>query len=121
MRKLTKPQVEILRHRLDSGVVADVLIESDICTELADAEEAVAAVRDYVENGELPEADALRALEIEVLADCLDGCTFFAGIEDAVATGELTRGASLSFFKAAGQLEVLISDLCGRQVDCVTF
>lgn len=119
MTKLSKPQVEILQHRLGSGCVADVLWESEVVEDVKDAEAAVAAVQAYVEKGELPEDDGITPLEREVLADCLDGSTFFANIDDAVALSHVNRGQFLSWRRAATELETLISRLCGRQVSCV--
>lgn len=39
-----------------------------------------------------------------ILEDCAEGCTFFCDMDDAVATGELTRGKALAYRKAAKSL-----------------
>ena len=116
MIKLTKTQIDILRHRIESGCIPEVLAESDICTvELAD--DAVMEVRRMLDAGGFD--DQLSAIELEVIADCLDGSTYFANIDDAVALKQISKGAALMLFRAANELDALVSRLLGRPICCV--
>lgn len=58
----------------------------------------------------------LEAIEKEVLAELLEGCTFFAGSEEAVQCGEMSRGMDYRQRKAGESLEKMISGIAGREV-----
>lgn len=44
-------------------------------------------------------------VEDAILKDCCEGSTYFADMEDAVATKEITRGWAMSRHRAANNLE----------------
>jgi hypothetical protein len=48
--------------------------------------------------------DALTPVELFVLCDCLDGSTYFASADDAVARGDVTWGKMESHRQAAARL-----------------
>lgn len=119
--KLTDSEWGILEHRLD---LTDCLGECYADTMYAEAEDAGRKMSDEEHrslmetaeaaadklNGEIRrtrqiDTDKLTALDKWILADCLDGSTFFCDMEDAVWDGELTKGKALSLHKAGHSLE----------------
>jgi len=116
---LTPTEREILMHRLDSGCVADVLFESDLAP-LDEAENAVHRVTNFVKARTLPLED-LTTLELAVVEDCLDGCTYFADCDDAMARNQTTRAKVRGWHKAADALEEAVSKAVGHQVTCARF
>ncbi len=104
--KFTRTEWEIILHRLE---VDDAIIEV-----LTDA--------DFPVFGPIALEDAIYMLkmngasrsifsdaELLVLRECCEGSTWFAGTEDAVATGEITRGQALAYHKAANSLETKLN------------
>jgi hypothetical protein len=115
---LTASHQEILLHRLDSGAIADCLADTEeLQISREDAENATLEVTKMVKSGRIY-LDQLGYAQKEVLIDCLEGSTFFAGWEDAVATRETTRGRMLNLFKAAVELEEAFTAAFGRQINC---
>lgn len=117
--KLTPTEREILMHRLESGCIADVLFESDVAP-LDEAENAVHRVTNFVKESALPLEDFTR-LELEVVEDCLDGSTYFADYDDAMARNQTTRSKVRKWNKAADDLEDAVSKAVGHPVVCARF
>ncbi len=115
--KLSKIQKEILGHRLDAGVTADCLCDTDEAISRADADASVKNVKVMVADGAIP-TEELSQLEREVLADLIDGSTFFANSEDEVACGNMSHQKLSAWIKAAEQLEDAVSDCIGRACVC---
>jgi hypothetical protein len=119
--KLTDNEWGILEHRLDiHECIAEVYADTMYCEaedrgekiaeeqhkaayELAD--EAGRKLNTDIRRTKQVETDKLTDLDKFILADCLDGSTFFCGIDDAVWDGELTKGKALSLRKAGHSLE----------------
>lgn len=97
MSKLSKRARVILMHRLDaSDAVAEAL-------DLPENHPAFAEAREALESGSL---DGLKSAEaVEILKDCAEGSTYFAGAEDAVALGEISKGSLMADHKAANEIE----------------
>lgn len=119
--KLASLEIDILEHRLSSGSIAECLADTEeLDISLVEAEAAVAQVMADVKAGNLPLYTYSR-IELEVVIDCLDGSTYFAGSDDAVAEGNLTRQKLTAQHKAADTLESAVSLVAGRRVKCVRF
>ncbi len=119
--KLTDSEWGILEHRLD---IHDCIADCYADTMYSDAErdgrqmtaEQLKSAYDLADetggklNIEIRRArqidtDKLTDLDKWILADCLDGSTFFTDIDDAVWDGELTKGKVLSLRKAGHSLQ----------------
>jgi hypothetical protein len=119
--KLTDNEWGILEHRLD---IYDCIAECYADTMYVEAEDrgekmtdeqhkaAYAVAYDAgsrlncdTRNARQIDTDKLSDLDKWILADCLDGTTFFTGIDDAVWDGELTKGKALSLRKAGHSLQ----------------
>lgn len=59
-------------------------------------------------------------LAIEIIKDCLEGCTFFADILDAKATGEISPGDFLAIVNAGKSLRKKLHD-AGHSVEIGSF
>ena len=126
--KLTPTENEILLHRL---AVPDAL--ADTLTDCAEGESPALpdVSREYVEQvaAELHEAMQARAFipsvltptERAILADCVEGSTFFGNIEDAVALGEVSKSKAARQVAAMESLAEKIGRLIGRQVKPALF
>ena len=97
--KLTKTEFEILAHRLE---VPDALAD---CLEQFDKDIIFEQSKFLLKNGLSIELDNLNEVQKAILIDCCEGSTFFADCNDAVASGELSKGKLLSWFRAAESLE----------------
>ena len=101
--KLTNLEWAIIEHRLSPwGCLTECLeekFEPNITYETAQTLFYKLKVERVINFEEL------RPLQIEILKDCLDGSTYFAGDLDAVATKELSRGKFLAQRRAAKSLE----------------
>lgn len=115
--KITPTQRMILEHRLDAGVIPDVLAESEICT-VEQGEIACASIERMLRENEI-KFEILTQWELEVVIDCLDGSAFFANSKDAVALGEISKSQLNTMHKAADQLQDEILKTTGRKVYCV--
>ncbi len=111
----TQSEIDILDHRLQvPDAIADAL-ESDF-PHTGDVQDLVRQLCHYVKIDRAIEAVALPELEKAILADALEGSTFFASSEDALALGEISRGQLLNWHNAANSLEQKISNLLGRNI-----
>lgn len=119
--KLTDNEWGILEHRLD---LTDCLAECYADTAFADAEregktmteeqhkaayemaEAAAdKLKSEISTTREIDVSALTELDKWFLTDCMEGSTFFCGLDDAVWDGELTKGKVLSLRKAGHSLQ----------------
>ncbi len=120
LMKLTPIQKDILLHRLDSGCIAEVLVESDYMTDLYSAEAAVDSVTVKVKSGVL-DLESMPQTECWVLEDCLDGSTYFADEDYAIERNQTTKSKSRTAHKAADALEDAFSQAWNRQIVCARF
>lgn len=51
----------------------------------------------------------------EILEDCVDGCTYFPDIDDAVAGGDITESQKMTRINAGYSLQEKISNITGNQ------
>ena len=107
--KLTDSEWGILEHRLDlADCLADCLHNDDDATEGENEEnwqrvyEAADALNRKISQTKTIDVDALTELDKEILADCLDGSTFFCDSEDAVKNGDWSR-QQLNALQRAGR------------------
>jgi hypothetical protein len=104
MRKLTKNEWEIIEHRLGAW---DLILDCFLSTESMTwtAEEIEAAAEGLLSRGPKGiDLDNLGDLELDILQDCCDGCSYFADIEDAAVLGEISKSKMYRMFKAAETL-----------------
>jgi hypothetical protein len=137
--KLTPTQAGFLDHRLSAETVADV-IASTHASEAADKageygtpawvaefervekeklpvyEAANAAVAKMVHSKELP-LESMTLAEMEVLIDCIEGSTYFANEEDAIASGEITKSKSWHTHTAVDYLVQAIETVTGERIN----
>ena len=118
--KLTKWEKEILLHRLE---LVDCLSQCLSAEENdgdgyhpEDIEVACEVQLEKVKAGKLELSETLPDIELACLIDCLEGSTFFSGLDDAVALGEVSVGVKYGQLKAAKTLECKISELAGRDI-----
>ncbi len=116
--KLNARHQALLMHRLSAGVIPEVLADSDLGISVDDAITAQAHVCFMVGTTELDIAQ-LNRVQREVLKDCLDGATYFAGYEDAIALKERTRGDFLADSRAANELEEEFFKATGEKVSFI--
>jgi hypothetical protein len=119
--KLTDNEWGILEHRLD---IYDCIAECYADTMYVEAEDrgekmtdeqhkaAYALAHDAgarlncdIRNARQIDTDKLTDLDKWILADCLDGTTFFTDMDDAVWDGQLTKGKALALRKAGHSLQ----------------
>lgn len=101
--KFTPTQREILLHRL---CVPDAL--ADCLEEGFEREEVMftaGVLAQQIQQGEGWDFEEASELEKAIIKDCCNGSTFFASSEDAVATGEISRGKLRRWNMAADLLE----------------
>lgn len=95
---------EIIEHRLEaSDAIADCLNET-FGYEREEVEASANGLRYLPKDGmgnQLIDVENLTEIDREVLKDCLDGCTFFADMDDEVALGRMSKGKRLAYRKAA--------------------
>lgn len=123
--RLTPTQLAILLHRLELADCLADCFSSELVGEPGydarynEVESAASDLCLYVRrNGCWP--DALTPLQLEILVDCLEGSTWFADEEDAIARGDLTKSKSRTAHKAADELETILSGLAGYGVVCAS-
>ena len=101
--KFTRTEWEIIVHRLEVG---DAIIEAltdhapgelPACDYSAEAIELKIGMLNYNGCTRL----CFDELDLIILRECCEGSTFFAGMDDAVATGEITTGYKLNMYRAA--------------------
>jgi len=138
--RITKIKFDILKHRLDTDVVGDVLAET-MATNVADAQvkdvnsPAWTKVWDETQypalvrfRGAARSLDVqivlghdlkikyLPADELECLIDCVEGSTYFAGMDDAVSSKQMTKSAATAAHREADELEAEVSTFARRPV-----
>ena len=108
MAKFTPNEWEIIVHRLQ---MPDAIIES--LTDHAPGEDPATyygpiAIEDAIYMLDLNGFTRKTFSEIEliVLRECCEGSTYFAGIDDAVALGEMTQGQATAYQRAANRLQM---------------
>ena len=105
---LTTNEWEIIDHRLGApDCIADALTDGDEIDPpiLKSSHQEVIDRAWHLSGYGQASIDFESKLDREIIIDCLDGCTFFADIDDAVASGELSKGKCLAYHKAANSLE----------------
>lgn len=117
--KLNKYHYEILEHRLScyDGIVDALTDNEDYNVTQTQVGEAIQSVARMVEGRELP-LENLTRIESLIVVDCLDGCTYFAGSEDAVVLQEISRSQLRAMHRAADELEEAVSQVVGQRVNC---
>lgn len=110
--ELTDNEWGILEHRLDlADCLADALHNDDDATESENEANwqrvysAAAALNSTIGQTKTIDVDALTQLDKEILADCLDGSTFFCGAEDAVKNGDWSRQQLAAMQRVGRSLE----------------
>lgn len=108
---LTPREWDIIYHRLS---VPDALADCLSDDSNWDWQECFDTVCDMTiklkiaakENGRVEIVlDGLNDIQKASLRDCVDGSTYFASSEDALATGEINRGQLLAWTKCAHSIE----------------
>ena len=111
----TANEAQVMLHRLE------LLEHEEHCEEVFDSVDAEWAA-DYAGQlvkliqaeayvFPLPCADAL-----EVLAESLEGSTFFGDVDDAIEQGQVTKQKMAAYKRAAGSAAAKIEKLIGRRV-----
>lgn len=112
--KLNNYETEFLLHRLEvPDAITDALMDYDCDDELdcpvwqGTEDELTVSIFNLTQEvlqGTLRPLKDLKEVERLVIQDCIDGSTFFAGAEDAAASGELSRKDYASQLTAAHRL-----------------
>jgi hypothetical protein len=114
--KLTNNEWDIIDHRLCcTDELAEVYADTMYCNSedagkkisdeernalFAAAHAEADRLHDQISESRVINVAALSEVGRFIIADCIDGSTFFCGIDDAVWDGELTKGKSLALRKA---------------------
>jgi len=102
---LTPNEFEILQHRLEMpDTLAQVMFDTYVW-DVVEVEEAARKLYERVKLQRGIDYQNLTVVERELLHDCLDGSTFFAGMPDEVALGRMTRQKQAALHRAADSLE----------------
>ena len=112
--QLTNNEWDIVEHHLSlSDAIAEVLTdglnpdmpedERELIFE--QVQDEVEALRKTIELTKTIDLDAITRYQRDALADCLDGNTFFADMDDAVFEGHWSRGKALALRKAGHSLQ----------------
>ena len=112
--QLTDNEWDIVEHHLSlSDAIAEVLTdglnpdmpedERELIFE--QVQDEVEALRKTIELTKTIDLDAITRYQRDALADCLDGNTFFADMDDAVFEGHWSRGKALALRKAGHSLQ----------------
>lgn len=106
--KLTPNEWAIVDHRLS---LPDALADC-----LSDGEEAkyqwqqvCDAANNMRRDGKLVMVLEVPSVEADILQDCVDGSTYFASAEDAVACGQISRGKLMADQKSAYSLHAKLT------------
>ncbi|CAH2606313.1 conserved protein of unknown function (plasmid) [Rhodovastum atsumiense] len=123
--QLTLAEAELLEHRLSiPDCIADAI--GDYREDEDGNEVPCPWTRDQIEastRGLLAQVESRRCIDltddlaVEIAEDCMSGSTFFADIDDAVATGELTKEQAAAYRSAAKSLCRKLSKAAGRKLD----
>jgi hypothetical protein len=107
--KLTDNEWEILEHRLSQSDILDEVRHDDFLTGEFEEDRSVwdNADRLYniISNRRVIDVSTLDDTDKWVLAECLNGCTFFGSIDHAVEYGDITKGKATALRKAGSSLE----------------
>jgi len=99
--KFTNIEWEIILHRLGApDAIAEVLFDSELST-YEEAHKRAMELQAHGPDNINPDSK----LDMDILEDCCDGCTFFNGIHDALSHKELTKGKLMAYYKAAKSIE----------------
>lgn len=112
--QLTDNEWDIVEHHLSlSDAIAEVLTdglnpdmpedERELIFE--QVQDEVEALRKTIELTKTIDFDAITRYQRDALADCLDGNTFFADMDDAVFEGHWSKGKALALRKAGHSLQ----------------
>ena len=114
--KFTRTEWEIIVHRLEVG---DAIVEALTDHHPDDAPACgatIEAIEDAIDtlkyNGS--QRHYFDTLETIILRECCEGSTWFAGQDDAVAMGQMTRGRALAYNTAANSLESKLNVIIPR-------
>ena len=107
---------DLLNHRLESGTIPGVLADSDIGICEDDAIHAEGSVTTLVQSGEI-DLRKLDMVQLALFRDALEGTTYFANEEDAIASGETTKAKMRTAHKAADRLEEAFKSETGRTLE----
>lgn len=100
---LNPTEKELLQHRLDvPDALADALEEEFSHPYV---EECARVLAKALRTSADLDFSKLSACQLALLKDCIEGSTFFADAEDAVAAGTTTRSQLMHWQKAAHSLE----------------
>jgi len=102
--KFTKLELEIINHRLE---VPDAITDNlhDEHGDGTNWDLALDVVNRAVDRFNADGWDNLSEDFTYVLRNAIEGSTFFAGMDDAVASGEMSKGKALAYYKAAKSIE----------------
>lgn len=111
----TENEAEVMLHRLE---FLDEVVCGEVFPEDIDPEQAADFASSLVDliAQHIYTFPASSKLELEVLAETLEGSTFFGDTDLAVENGELTRQKVSSFKRAANSAASKIESLLGRPV-----
>jgi hypothetical protein len=112
---ITPGEWKLIEHRLE---LTDCLAETMRDTYDWDEKDCEAKAREllracekqFAANNRIElDLGAMDEVTVEILKDCMDGTTYFADVEDAVALRNITRGTALAMERAAQSLEAKFS------------
>lgn len=102
MSIFTRTEWEIIEHRLQvPDAIAEVLVDDNPDEYTTDS---IIADVELLEFGGHTRTE-FNEQELTILRECCEGSTFFAGMDDAVARDELSKGYRLAYHHAANRLE----------------
>lgn len=111
---LTDNEWDIVEHHLSlSDAIAEVLtdgLDPDMREDereliFEQVQDEVEVLRKTIELTKTIDLDAITRYQREALADCLDGNTFFADMDDAVFEGHWSKGKAMALRKAGHSLQ----------------
>lgn len=112
--QLTDNEWDIVEHHLSlSDAIAEVLtdgLDPDMPEDereliFEQVQDEVESLRKTIELTKTIDLDAITRYQREALADCLDGNTFFADMDDAVFEGHWSKGKAMALRKAGHSLQ----------------
>ena len=112
--QLTDNEWEIIEHRLSlSDAIAETLtdgLDPDMPEDereliFEEVEDEVESLRKTIEMTKTIDLDTITRYQRKALADCLDGNTFFADMDDAVFEGQWSKGKAMALRKAGHSLQ----------------
>ena len=112
--QLTDNEWDIVEHHLSlSDAIAEVLtdgLDPDMPEDereliFEQVQDEVESLRKTIELTKTIDLAAITRYQREALADCLDGNTFFADMDDAVFEGHWSKGKAMALRKAGHSLQ----------------